>query len=44
MAELQKLWVHHEGAASQAAVPLIKSDPYLSASHMTLESYQINND
>lgn len=44
MAELHKLWVHHEGAASQAAVPLIKSDPYLSASHMTLESYQINND
>ena len=41
MQELQRLWTndHHvEG------VPLMRSDPFLSASHMTLDGYQINND
>jgi hypothetical protein len=34
--ELEKLWSEPH--------PLIRSDPYLSASHMTLENYQIHDD
>jgi hypothetical protein len=41
MDELRKLWTHDEPAVG---VPLMRSDPYLSASHMTLDSYQVNMD
>lgn len=39
--ELRKLWVDQPVVQG---VPLMRSDPFLSASHMTLDSYQINND
>ena len=38
--ELRKLWIE----PAQPEIPLMRSDPYLSASHMTLDSYQINID
>ena len=39
--ELRKLWVDQPIVQG---VPLMRSDPFMSASHMTLDSYQINND
>jgi len=39
MEELKRLWVDQP-----QGVPLMRSDPFLSASHMTLDSFQINND
>jgi hypothetical protein len=39
MEQLQQLWIQDNGQ-----VPLLRSDPFLSASHATLESYQVNND
>ena len=42
MEELRKLWTQDPPAV--VGVPLMRSDPYLSASHMTLDSSQINID
>ena len=42
--ELRKLWVDESEVEPVVGVPLMRSDPFLSASHMTLDSYQINND
>ena len=45
MAELQRLWIQQTTEkAEEPHHPLLRSDPFLSASHMTLEDYQINND
>ena len=53
--ELERLWINHEEESSSpvvvgsptlsvVGVPLMRSDPFLSASHMTLNDYQINID
>lgn len=42
--ELERLWINPVAAAVQVVVPLGVSDPFLSASHMTLENYQVNDD
>ena len=43
MEELRKLWTQDQ-VPEIVGVPLMRSDPFLSASHMTLDSYQINMD
>ena len=51
--ELERLWINNDATAesvvgsptlSVVGVPLMRSDPFLSASHMTLNDYQINID
>ena len=50
--ELERLWINNpeeesvvgSPALSVVGVPLMRSDPFLSASHMTLNDYQINID